>query len=56
VEVARYREVAFGGGDPEVGAAGVEDDGEVLRRRAEADDPVVLGVEVVDERYVAGTN
>jgi hypothetical protein len=52
-EPDREREVASGGGDPEVGAAGVEDDGEVLRRRADADDPVVLGVEVVDERDVA---
>jgi len=50
VEVACYREIAFGGGDPEVGAPSVEDDGEVLRRRADADDPEVLGVEVVDER------
>jgi len=54
VEVTCYREIAFGGGDPEVGAPGVEDDGEVLRRRADADDPEVLGVEVVDERDLVG--
>jgi hypothetical protein len=37
-----HREVASGG-DPEVRAPGVEDDSEVLRRRADADDPEVLG-------------
>lgn len=43
------REITLGGGDPKVGAAGVEDDGEVLRRRADADLPEVPGVHEVLE-------
>jgi len=46
-----HRCVALGGGHPEVGAAGVEDDGERLRRRADADLAVVLRVEVVLQRH-----
>jgi hypothetical protein len=45
-----HREVALGGRHPEVGAAGVEDDGELLRGRADADLPKVLRVHVVLER------
>jgi len=50
VEVASNREVALGGRHPEVGAARVEDDGELLRGRADADLPKVLRVHVVLER------
>ena len=45
-----HREVALGGRHPEVGAAGVEDDGELLLRRADADLPKVLRVHVVLKR------
>lgn len=43
--------MALGGRHPEVGAPGVEDDGEHLRRRADGDLAVVLRVEVVLQRH-----
>jgi hypothetical protein len=49
-----HREVALGGRHPEVGTAGVEDDGELLLRRADADLPKVLRVHVVLERDDVG--
>lgn len=46
-----HREVALGRRHPEVGAASVEDDGEFLRRSADANLPEVLRVHVVLQRH-----
>lgn len=35
--------------DPEVGGAGVKQDGEVLRRCADADDAIVLGLKKINK-------
>lgn len=53
MEVASDREIALGRRDPEVGAPGVEHDGELLRRGADADLPVILGIRVIGERHNA---
>lgn len=44
-----YREIALGGRNPQIGAAGVENHREVLRRRADPDLPEVLSIHVVLE-------
>lgn len=44
-----HREVTLGGGHPEVGAASVKDDGELLRRRPDTNLTEVLRVHVVLE-------
>lgn len=43
------REIALGGRNPQIGAAGVENHREVLRRRADPDLPEVLSIHVVLE-------
>lgn len=54
MEETSNREVALGGGDPEVGASGVEDHREVLRRRPDPDLPEVLRIHVVLQRHDIG--